>query len=367
MTTRQSLPKLTAAMLHPQAAGRWLDIFQYMCPGMFDNAIQKMGSHVRCPFHGGDEDFRFVKKATKKGGNTEQTGVAMCTCGTYADGFAVLHKAMGGRFIDVLKKVNEYLNGSELPAPLPAKKVAIRVKGPSSEEQAKLDAEVLAKVNALWSNGKVLNLKATPYYLERGIDPRILEDIQDVRTLESLGYYHKVNDELTKLGSFPTILAAMRDVEGKLVAVHRTWLSKDRKEKAPVPKAKKLSMTPDASGASIRLFDAEGSDVLGLTEGVETGCGVRQLTTGRYFPDLGRIPVWACYSAGNIKNFKVPEFLLRTLRKIIVFADNDENGTSYEAAKAFQERMAIEYPDLIVEIRMPDVVGLDWLDVLVNL
>jgi hypothetical protein len=126
-------------------------------------------------------------------------------------------------------------------------------------------------------------------------------------------------------------------------------------------------MTPDASGAAIRLFDAEGSDVLGLTEGVETGCGVRQLTTGRYFPDLGRIPVWACYSAGNIKNFKVPEFLLRTLRKIIVFADNDENGTSYEAAKAFQERMAIEHPDLIVEIRMPEVVGLDWLDVLVNL
>jgi hypothetical protein len=59
--------------------------------------------------------------------------------------------------------------------------------------------------------------------------------------------------------------------------------------------------------------------------------------------------------------------LLKTLRKIIVFADNDENGTSYEAAMAFKERMAIEHPHLEVEIRMPEVVGLDWLDVLVNL
>jgi len=365
--TLNRLPKLTAAMLHPQASGRWLDIFQYMCPGMFDDAIRNMGSHVKCPFHGGDEDFRFVKKATKKGGNTEQTGVAMCTCGTYADGFAVLHKAMGGRFIDVLKQVNEYLNGSELPAPPPVKTFVPAVKPTTAEDQAKQDAEILAKVNALWSNGKVLNLKDFPYYLERGIDPRILEDLNDVRTLASLGYYQKAGKSLTKLGSYPAILAAMRDFEGNLVAVHRTWLSSDRKGKAPVPSAKKLSETPDASGAAIRLFDAEGSDVLGLTEGVETGCGVRQLATGRYWPDLGRIPVWASYSAGNIKNFKVPEFLLSTLRKLIIFADNDERGTSYKAAFELKERLAIEFPDLIVEIRMPEVVGMDWLDVLVNL
>ena len=107
--------------------------------------------------------------------------------------------------------------------------------------------------------------------------------------------------------------------------------------------------------------------MLGLTEGVETGLGVRQLTTGRYFPDLGSIPVWACYSAPNISNFEVPEFLLPTLGKIIVFADNDENGTSYKAAMALKERLAVEYPDIEVEIRMPELVGFDWLDVLVNL
>lgn len=369
--TKGRLPKLTAAMLHPQAEGRWLEIFRYCCPGVFDEAIDNIGQHVTCPFHGGENDFRFLKKS-RKGGNTPQTGVAMCTCGpmkgAYPDGFAVLHRAMGGRFIDVLKEVDEYLNGPRnQESPRPAKVVVPQVKVTSLEDAAAENARIMAKVTGLWNSGKTFDREITPYYLERGIDPRILEGLQDVRMLASLPYWTTVKKQLTKLGSYPALLGAMRDHQGNLVAVHRTWLSEDRKAKAPVPKAKKLSETPDATGAAIRLFEAEGSDILGLTEGVETGLGVRQLTAGHYFPDLGPIPVWATYSAGNISNFEVPEILLPTLRKIIVFADNDENGTSYAAALTFKERMAIEHPDIEVEIRMPDLVGWDWLDVLVNL
>jgi putative DNA primase/helicase len=364
----QRLPKLTAAMLHPQAEGRWLDIFRYLCPGMFDEAIEKLGTHVTCPFHGGSEDFRFSKRSTKKGGNTAQSGVAMCTCGVYADGFAVLHKARGGRFIDVLKEVNEYLNGPE-PTSAPIRKalpVAV-AKTISAEEQAAKDAELLAKVKALWSNGKLFDPQVYAYYIERGIDPRILDDLQDVRTMASLGYWHTVDKKLVKLGSFPALLALMRDKDGNPAAVHRTWLSQDRKAKAPVPKAKKLSETPNAAGAAIRLFDAEGTDVLGLTEGVETAIGVRQLGVGGYFDGLGKIPVWACFAERNIRNFQIPESLLDTLTKIIIFADNDERGTGLAAATAFKDRMAVEQPHLVVEIKLPEVVGHDWLDVLVNL
>lgn len=362
-----SLKKLTAAMLHPQAEGRWLDIFRYLCPGMFDEAIEKLGTHVTCPFHGGSEDFRFSKRGTKKGGNTAQSGVAMCTCGVYADGFAVLHKARGGRFIDVLKEVDEYLNGSAAPAPAPVKKTVVSAKAPSAEEQAAKDAEILAKAKALWSNGKTFDPQVYKYYIERGIDPRILEDIQNVRTVSSLAYWHTVDKKLVKLGSFPAKLALMQDAEDNLAAVHRTWLSPDRKAKAPVPKARKLSESPNAAGAAIRLFDAKGSDVLGLTEGIETALGVRQLCSGGYFDGLGKIPVWACFAERNIRNFQIPEWLLGTLTKIIIFADNDERGTGLAAATEFKERMAIEQPHLVVEIRLPDVVGHDWLDVLVNL
>jgi len=229
--TTQRLPKLTAAMLHPQAAGRWLEIFQYLCPGLFDEAIHRMGAHVTCPFHGGENDFRFVKRGTKKGGNTADTGVAMCTCGVYADGFAVLHRALGGRFIDVLKAVNEYLNGPEIQTPAPEKKFTPVVRELSAAEQAEKDAELLVKVKSLWSNGKPLDLAVTPYLLERGLHPRILEDVQDLRVMASLGYFHREGTELLKMGSFPAQLALMRDPQDAPVAVHRTWLSKDRRRK----------------------------------------------------------------------------------------------------------------------------------------
>lgn len=358
-------PLLTAASLHPQAAGRWLEIFQYLCPGLFDQAIDRLGSHVTCPFHGGENDFRFIKKATRKGGNTAQTGVAMCTCGVYHDGFAVLHRAMGGRFIDVLRAVNEYLNGPQIQAPV--KRHYTPYVEPTKAEQDAKAVELLDKVKALWSNGKPLDLQTTPYYVRRGIDPRILADVQDVRVMASLGYFDYVDSELHKIDSFPALLALMRDPVGDPVAVHRTWLSKDRTEKAPVAKAKKLSMSPGVAGAAIRLFEAQGSDVLGLCEGVETALAVRQLTAGRFFQGLGPIPVWACFAERNIRNFQVPELLHDTLRKIIVFADNDERGTGMAAAREFQERMKTEHPHLSVDIQMPDVEGWDWLDVLVNL
>lgn len=373
MTVITDRPKLTAELLRPQARNKWLEIFQYLCPGMFDDAIRNLGAHVTCPFHGGQADFRFTKRSTKKGGCTPETGVAMCTCGVYPDGFAVVHKARGGRFYDTLKEIDAYLNGTEIKAPAPLKPFVPAVRPLTDAEQAAKDAEILAKVKALASNGQPFNMKTTPYYVERGIDPRILEHLTDVRVVSSLGYFHLVRKEgsketkVEKLGSFPAILAMMRDSDGNLVAVHRTWLTKDRKAKAPVPKAKKLSETPNAAGAAIRLFDAEGTDALGLCEGIETALGVRQLATGGYWPDLGPIPIWATYSERNIRNFKVPESLLPTLKKIIVFADNDERGTGLDAALEFKERMATEYPHLIVEIRMPELTGWDWLNVLENL
>lgn len=351
---------LTADLLRPQCQGRWLEIFRAICPGMFDEAIANIGNHVTCPFHGGEEDFRFTKKPSKKGGSTAQCGVAMCTCGFYTDGFAVLHKAMGGRFYDVLKAINEYLNG--------ATPVAVTYTAPERIKPVdRSDDEILAKVNALWEAAKPIDLSTTPYYLERGMHPRAIERLQDVRVLATLGYYVREKGEIVKKGSFPAILAAMRDANGKLVAVHRTWLSKDRKDKAPVSKAKKLSETPGVVGAAIRLFNAKGSDVLGLTEGIETALSAKQLAKGRYWPELGDIPVWACFAERNIRSFQIPDELRPTLRKIVVFADNDENGKGLEAATEFKERMEKEHPEIEVEIKLPHIVGWDWNDVLVNL
>lgn len=362
---------LTAKKLHPQAAGRWLDIFQYVCPGMFDDAIRNLGSHVTCPLHGGEEDFRFIKKARNGKDDTATSGAAMCSCGKYPDGFAVLHRAMGGRFIDVLRAVDEYLNGHADSRPKPVKAPVFAPKADDPEEAKKL----LASAKRLWSMGKTLDLEQYPYYIRRGIDPRALVGLQNVRSTEKLAYYVKSTTEKTKTGgdkyvkadTYPALLARMQNADGDLVAVHRTWLSKDRCGKAPVSKAKKLSVTPGCAGAAIRLFEAKGSDILGITEGIETGLAARQLSIGGYFPELGHVPVWACYSERNVRNFVVPPELLSTLRTIVVFADNDAKGVGLAAAIEFKQRMAVEHPDIEVIIKVPPVTGYDWLDVLVNL
>lgn len=353
--------RLTADLLRQECSGRWLEIFQYVCPGMFDDAIANLGSHVRCPFHGGENDFRFTKKSSKKGGNTADCGVAMCTCGAYTDGFAVLRRALGGRFIDVLKRIDEYLHGDVVTKAPPRAPKAI------SADKVRTDDEILAKVNSLWSARKPFSASTTPYYVERGISPAILKEVQDVGVLPSLGYYVKDKGKIVRQGSYPAILAAMRNADDEVVAVHRTWLSKDRRAKAPVNDPKKLSETTGAAGAAIRLYDAVGSDVLGLTEGIETAHGVRQLAIGGYWPELGKIPVWAAYAERNIRSFVIPKWLLPTLRKIVVFADMDANWTGIKAALAFKARMAMEHPDIEVVIKVPHVFGWDWLDVLDNL
>lgn len=363
--------RLDADDVRADAAGRWLEIFQDLCPGVFDDAIRHLGEHVNCPFHGGENDFRFLKKGSKKGGNTATTGVALCTCGTH-DGFSVIMKGSGRSFSETLRAVDQWLHGDAIVA-MPRPATPIRIVVP--EDTAEADREKLARINKLYSAGKPMNHQDVPYYKQRGISPLILADVQDVRYLPMLGYYQKAKsapgeppkNELVKVDSFPAILAAMRNVAGELIAVHRTWLAKDRLDKAPVLKAKKLSETPNASGAAIRLFDAKGADTLGLTEGVETGLGVRQLSAGRYWPQLGKIPVWSCYSAGNIEAFVIPEFLKATLKTLIIFADNDESGRGAEAALKLKERLAVEWPELEVRIEMPEVVGCDWLDILVNL
>ncbi|WP_087865144.1 DUF7146 domain-containing protein [Comamonas thiooxydans] len=362
---------LTAAQLHPQARGRWLDILRYCCPGMFDEAIANLGSHVTCPFHGGEEDFRFIKKPHKGKETTADCGAAMCTCGKWPDGFALIHHVRGGRFIDTLREVNEYLNGSApAKAPLPARPVT----RPPNDAEIEAEARRFLKISLdLWVSGLNWTLDQVPYYLERGIDPRVLEGLQNVRFIPKLRYSVRVKatdkkaSHYQKVDDFPAFLAKMQMPDDSLVAVHRTWLSHDRRSKAPVAKAKKLSLTPGCAGAAIRLFDAKGSTILGLSEGIETAFAARQLAWGRYWPELGKMPVWACYSEQNIRNFIIPPSLLETLETIVIFADNDKNGVGYSAACELKERLAVTHPHIVVIIKVPQNVGEDWNDVLVSL
>lgn len=362
MTSRRFI---NAREITNQARGRWIGILQHVCPGMFEAAIENIGHHVRCPIHGGDADFRFYPPNSPFA--TEQSGSAICSCGHFSGGFDLIQAASGLSFREALELVDEYLNGSS-PAVVSARNSAPKA-APYIPKEVVRDEKVLNRIRSLWNPAKnVTSTERNAYLMARGIHPSTLEGVRNLRWLKQLGYYEGLpGGRFQKVGAFPAMLGLLRDENNEATAIHRTWLERDQSDKAPVRCPRKLTKTvAPVSGSAIRLFSVdEGTEILGLAEGIETALAARELSTLGHWDDISTIPVWACFSAGNISGFKLPKGL-KNLKKIIVFADNDERETGQEAGEKLKERFANDHPHIEVEIRAPNAMGWDWLDHLVN-
>ena len=154
---------------------------------------------------------------------------------------------------------------------------------------------------------------------------------------------------------WPALVAAVRKADGRLVTLHRTYLTEEGK-KAPVEEVKKLMALPEGetiSGASIQL--GKPLDRLCIAEGIETALSV-QYATG--------LPCWCAVSANGMKTVEIPE----RVRTVLIFADKDKSETGGLAAEALRRRLAAE-GRLAVVVQIPDAVpegskGLDWNDIL---
>jgi putative DNA primase/helicase len=137
---------------------------------------------------------------------------------------------------------------------------------------------------------------------------------EDLRFHASL--YHSVTKQ-----QHPAMVAAFRDVQGVVQAVHRTYLTPDgRKLSGEGIEAKK--MLGSSSGCAIRL--APVSDKVALTEGIENALSVMQLYGW---------PCWATGSASNLAAVILPD----AIREVIICADNEPTGiaAAREAARRF--------------------------------
>jgi phage/plasmid primase-like uncharacterized protein len=118
----------------------------------------------------------------------------------------------------------------------------------------------------------------------------------------------------------PAMVAGVQGPDGRVVAVHRTFLSRDGTAKAGVSEPR-MSLGPVAGGA-VRLARANGR--VALSEGIETGLSVLQATG---------IPTWAALSATNMAVVVLPP----GIRDVILGPDGDEAGTAgaQKAARRF--------------------------------
>ena len=165
-----------------------------------------------------------------------------------------------------------------------------------------------------------------------------------VREHRSLAYWETNDDGVMQMmGRFPAMLAPIvRD--GKLVAIHRTYLASGGKADVPTPK-KLTAASASLVGACIPLASIRGG-VLGIAEGIETAVAA-SLGSG--------LPVVAAYCSNALSRFSWPI----GVERLVIFADNDRAGQ--QAAATLAQRAA--KAGLSNKTFMPSRAGSDWADV----
>lgn len=145
---------------------------------------------------------------------------------------------------------------------------------------------------------------------------------------------------------WPCMIAAVTNCSGHIQAIHRTYLARDGKGKAPVESAKMTLGT--VGGFAVHLSPAGAR--MAISEGIETGLSV-QFATG--------IPTWAAISAGGMRQLILPPLPLAS--EVIIAADADTVGV--KSARDATTRWQRE--GRIVRIALPPS-GQDFNDVLLG-
>jgi hypothetical protein len=155
----------------------------------------------------------------------------------------------------------------------------------------------------------------------------------------------------TKTG-YPAMLGQVRDRDGAVIGLHRSYLAiaEAAVAKAPLDKAKK--MLGRVAGGAVRLADLGDGDRLALSEGIETGLAVMTAC-----PDL---PVWATLSTSGLEQVDLPP----RVRRVLILADNDTSGAGLRAAEAAARRLRAQGRD--VAVVLPPEEGEDFNDLLLR-
>tara|TARA_R110000824_G_scaffold31699_6_gene102825 strand:- start:21 stop:1367 length:1347 start_codon:yes stop_codon:yes gene_type:complete len=406
------------------ARGNWIAILATMIPEM-EPALKRAGKgHVACPMpgHGSKgKNFRVFK-------DVDQTGGAICSCGSFKEGFNVLMDYHGWDFEETKEAIGRFLqlekvvprkerqqskpvssgpsamapeqpkgsgkvsavpkpsasseNKGEEPAPkdigsedteeraqeatladIYQNKPWMRATQEELQEQMKRNefyqAQLKERIADSWNKALLLNSPAAEparaYMAHRNLRIRGLNLSDHLRFEPKLQYR---DEDGNLVGTFPALLAAIRDQNGELITLHRTYLTKNGK-KARVPSPKKMMPVPDdleVVGGAIRLGDVQ-DGVVGVAEGMETALSVFRATG---------LSTWSCVSSSILQGFKPP----KGTKVVVNWADKDRSAAGEKAAAVLAERLesqGIALITLLPKVPIPrSAKGIDWNDVLIH-
>ncbi|MDX3966808.1 MAG: toprim domain-containing protein [Bradyrhizobium sp.] len=132
--------------------------------------------------------------------------------------------------------------------------------------------------------------------------------------------------------SWPGLLAAVTDADGRITGVHRTWLDRQRAEKAPIADPRRA--LGQLLGNGVRFGRA--TDVLAAGEGIETMLALKSV--------LPNLPMIAALSANHLAALDLAPMLAR----LYVARDRDAAGRmAAERLHARGREAGIEVCDLM--------------------
>ena len=151
------------------------------------------------------------------------------------------------------------------------------------------------------------------------------------------------------------MVAMIQNADGKAISLHRTYAGVNKHGKRI---KKMMSGTESLVGSAIRLFIPDDKlfqyGVLGIAEGIETAISCAQMF---------QVATWASVNSVLMESWTPPKSVGSTfVKEIIIFGDNDANYAGQKAAYILANRLYNK--DLIVSVKIPDKVGMDWCDVL---
>lgn len=144
---------------------------------------------------------------------------------------------------------------------------------------------------------------------------------------------------------WPVMVAAVTDVNGQQVAIHRTFIARDGTGKAPVQQPKK--MLGPCMRNSVHLAPPQSGKLM-VGEGIET-CLSAMIMFG--------LPAWAALSCGGLRAIDLPPDVC----DVTILADADDAGE--DAAQSCFQRLRREGRK--VDIQRP-LHGRDFNDMLMN-
>lgn len=151
----------------------------------------------------------------------------------------------------------------------------------------------------------ITGTRVQSYLRERGLT--------DLRGTGSLRFHPRCYyrpDEHSPTETWPAMIAAVTDLDGRITGAHRTWLDPRRHGKAPLDTPRRAM--GDLLGNAVRF--GAGGEVMAAGEGIETVLSIRQV-----LPDM---PMLAALSAAHLAAILFPD----TLKRLYILRDDDPAG-----------------------------------------